>query len=141
MPTPYALGEVRRPAFIASLRRGHAAGIRKRTMQHTIVLTSILFTACASSSRPPPGQRLADRRARTSHGELSQRCHGARTSLSMLDDGVEMRITAEAPAARHEIALRADKHLQMGAPAGQAPEHTGLHGGPGSIGCAPSSTT
>jgi hypothetical protein len=107
-------------------------------MKRSLLLTAILFTACASQPAPTSPTSVS----RTGEREQAMAScpsavAGARTELTMIDDGVELRVTAEDPEARREIELRADKHLRMDAPAGQAPEHTGLHGGPGAIGHCP----
>jgi hypothetical protein len=63
---------------------------------------------------------------------------GARTSLRDIDGGVAMEITAAAPDATAHIRELAALHGQMGAPrSAEHVQHTGDHGGPGTIGHCP----
>jgi hypothetical protein len=107
-------------------------------MKRFLHVIPLLLAACASTPAASTPTTLSQTGEREhAMANCPNAVAGARTSLSMIEDGVEMLITAETSEARHEIELRADKHLRMGDPAGQAPEHTGLHGGPGWMGHCP----
>lgn len=62
---------------------------------------------------------------------------GAVTRAVNTEFGVELTITADDPASQRRIIELAARHEQVGDPDGSAPPHTGLHGGPGSIGHCP----
>ena len=62
---------------------------------------------------------------------------GATTHAVNTEFGVELTITAEDPAAQRRIADLAARQERMGDPDGSAPQHTGLHGGPGRLGHCP----
>jgi hypothetical protein len=85
---------------------------------------------------PPPlvvprgGQEHAMRNCPTSLA-------GASTKLSNTAVGVDLEITTTDPAVRRRIIELARVHGHLGGPDGSAPEHTGLHGGPGRIGHCP----
>jgi hypothetical protein len=110
-----------------------------------LTLTLIAITACAGSTATSPNHgntTPATHEARQT-GELERgmaNCPsavpGAVTELAMTSDGVDVIIAAEDPAARQQIVSLAERHMRMGGPAG-LPEHSGLHGGPGSIGHCP----
>ena len=62
---------------------------------------------------------------------------GATTRLTNTADGVDLEITASAPAIQKEIVDLARLHERMGPPNASEVEHTGRHGGPGNIGHCP----
>jgi TusA-related sulfurtransferase len=61
----------------------------------------------------------------------------ARTTVRTLEDGVELLVTAREPHAQEDIRELAREHTRMGDPRSVVPEHTGMHGGPGTIGHCP----
>jgi hypothetical protein len=62
---------------------------------------------------------------------------GVSTTLTNTAVGVDLQITTTDPAVRRRIIELARMHGHLGGADGSAPEHTGLHGGPGSIGHCP----
>lgn len=62
---------------------------------------------------------------------------GATTRLTNTANGVDLEITASAPAVQQQIVELAKLHEQMGPPRSSEVEHTGKHGGPGNIGHCP----
>lgn len=96
---------------------------------------AIVVGACASTPEPARS---------TQPGALEQRmanCPSALptaiTRVGDLPDGVALTITVTDPAAYERLLELADLHARLGGPAGNAMEHTGRHGGPGSIGHCP----
>jgi hypothetical protein len=62
---------------------------------------------------------------------------GAKTSSARTDDGVDLTITADDAVARREIRMLARMHAAMREPNPEKAQHTGQHGGPGTIGHCP----
>jgi len=62
---------------------------------------------------------------------------GAITNVVDAPDGVFITVTAKDPGSQSRIFALAEVHGRIGGPEGNAPEHTGLHGGPGDIGHCP----
>jgi hypothetical protein len=62
---------------------------------------------------------------------------GATTEAANTTFGVDLTITAAEPTSQRRILELAALHERMGDPDGSAPQHTGLHGGPGSFGRCP----
>jgi len=62
---------------------------------------------------------------------------GAETRVTNTADGVDLEITASEPAIQRQIVDLASLHQRMGLPDTSEIEHTGKHGGPGTIGHCP----
>jgi hypothetical protein len=105
-------------------------------------LSLILLVGCSRTPATPTSPSIGTNAASPS-GQLEQgmaNCPsavaGASTELAMTETGVDLVITAKDPDARRQIQSLAERHMRMGDPAG-LPEHSGLHGGPGSMGFCP----
>ena len=61
----------------------------------------------------------------------------AKTVATPTPDGVDVTITSDDPAARRQIVELARWHAVVGEPIWGMPPHTGMHGGPGTIGVCP----
>ncbi|HEX5060476.1 MAG TPA: hypothetical protein VFV99_14010 [Kofleriaceae bacterium] len=61
----------------------------------------------------------------------------AKTVATPTADGVNLTITSDNPAARRRIVALAQMHATWGEPIWAMPYHTGMHGGPGTIGLCP----
>lgn len=109
------------------------------------VASLILLVACnrsptapTISNNPIPNPTSESRRGELERGMANcpSAVAGARTELVMTETGVDLVITADDPDARRQILALAERHMRMGDPAG-LPEHSGLHGGPGTMGYCP----
>jgi hypothetical protein len=111
------------------------------------VLLSAALAAC--SSPPGPGPAPAPWPARAppqpsqmtgglEHGMMNcpSAVDGAQTRLRMTATGVDVIVTAADPETRAELAKLAEIHASMDRFT-EWPEHTGKHGGPGTIGHCP----
>jgi len=102
--------------------------------------------ACAAmaacSSTPPPAPAAPRQPSQTTggleHGMMNcpSAVEGAQTSLRMTASGVDVIVTASDPGAQVEIVKLADFHSRQDQFT-DWPEHTGKHGGPGTIGHCP----
>jgi len=116
-----------------------------------ILLVSSVVLGCASTpSRPPPTlppptllppppllpsspQGNLERGMRNCPSALV----GARTRIVETKDGVDLVITASDPVVRRQIVDLAIVHAHLGHPNSSEIAHSGMHGGPGTIGYCP----
>jgi hypothetical protein len=105
--------------------RCHQEDLVKRALCIAITLAA---TACG-----------ADTTGKKEHGMLNcpSAVDGAKTVLQRTDDGVDLTVTADDPAARRTVRVLARVHAAMHEPTSEKVEHGGQHGGPGSIGFCP----
>jgi hypothetical protein len=103
----------------------------------------ILVGACSrdvSDTGPSSGEHPASSLSGTRPRHM-ENCPSAvataTTRARPTSDGVELTITAASDEARREIVSRAAHQAAMQEPRVKVPEHTGRHGGPGSIGFCP----
>jgi hypothetical protein len=106
------------------------------------LLTCVVVVACTTKSEPPREHRLVPKAALTGTTPRNmQWCPSAipnaKTVATPTDDGVDVSITSDDPAARERIVMLAEMHSRQGDPLRAFPQHSGLHGGPGSIGRCP----
>src|SRR5512140_2723718 len=94
-------------------------------------LLAFVLAACASPPPQPAGQVEHDMR------NCPSALAGAETRLTNTADGVDLEITASEPAIQRQIVDLARLHERMGLPNASELEHTGRHGGPGTIGHCP----
>ena len=101
-----------------------------------MILLSFVLAACASTpshpaASPPHGQLEHDMR------NCPSSLAGTTTHVTNTPAGVDLEITAGDPAVQQQIVDLAILHEQMGQPNPGEVQHTGKHGGPGSIGHCP----
>jgi len=105
-----------------------------------LMLVCAALAACSPRPAAPPAapQPPSETTGGLEHGMLNcpVAVEGAETLLRMTDDGVDLIITAKDPAAQAEIVKLADFHARQNE-LSPWPEHTGKHGGPGTIGHCP----
>jgi hypothetical protein len=108
-------------------------------MKKMIMLACVL-AACSSRPAPQPEapRQPSQRTGGLEHGMMNcpSAVEGARTRLRMTPDGVDVIVTAGDPGAQVEIVKLADFHARQDR-FSEWPEHTGFHGGPGTIGHCP----
>lgn len=106
-------------------------------MKHCFVIASLLI-ACGSSS-PPPATPSGPMTGRLEHrmANCPNAVAGATTRVVDTADGVEVQISAADVTAKQRIRELSEVQAQQSEPVRSAPEHSGLHGGPGSIGHCP----
>jgi hypothetical protein len=100
------------------------------------LLLSFVLAACGSTPShpaPPPPQGQLEHDMRNCPSALA----GAATRVTNTADGVDLEITATEPDIQRQIIDLASLHERMGPPRDSGIEHTGKHGGPGSIGHCP----
>ena len=106
-----------------------------------LLLVGTVLAAC--SSRPAPQvagtqQQSSAMTGEREHGMMNcpSAVKGAETVLSMTAGGVDLTVTAKEAASQAEIKRLAELHTRQGE-SGEAPQHTGMHGGPGTAGHCP----
>lgn len=102
----------------------------------------LVVTACSRSDEPKPRERLVPKSTLT--GTLPKHMRNcpsgvttAETVSSATVDGVDLTITSKDAAARQDILERAQLQARQPDPFWFFPEHSGLHGGPGTLGRCP----
>jgi hypothetical protein len=107
----------------------------------SILASSLLILAAAcSGSRSSAGDPSPEARTgQLEHGmeHCPSAVPGARTIARDVPGGVALDITALAPDGETWIREVASAHARMGAPSPARRQHTGEHGGPGTIGRCP----
>ena len=105
------------------------------------LLGLVVLAAC--STRPTredtetsPGDRLSGERPRHMRNCPSA-VRSATTRATRTADGVDLDITSPDPAARQQIVELAQRHADLPGLIWFAPYHSGLHGGPSTIGYCP----
>jgi hypothetical protein len=100
----------------------------------TRILAVVLITACSRTPAPSQPSQAGERE----RGMLNcpSAVATATTEVIPTDMGVDLVITAPSSDAQAEIVARAERQVRMGDPSG-LPEHSGMHGGPGTIGYCP----
>ncbi|HTR54283.1 MAG TPA: hypothetical protein VMJ10_26505 [Kofleriaceae bacterium] len=109
------------------------------------VLLSVLIALAACSSDQPQREQPAASRpqalltGKTPHHmrNCPSGVESATTQATPTADGVDLTITSPDPAAQREILVRAVLQSLQRDPLARVPQHTGEHGGPGSIGFCP----
>lgn len=104
------------------------------------LVLALVIAGCggSGSSRPAPAQPTKSQTGEREHGMLNcpSAVATARTSVVATERGVDLVITAEAQVARDEIVRLVERAATMNGGVGVA-EHSGMHGGPGTIGYCP----
>jgi hypothetical protein len=105
------------------------------------VLLCAALAACSSPPAPAPTPappQLSQMTGGLEHAMMNcpSAVDGAQTRLRMTATGVDVIVTAADPEARAELAKLAEIHANMDRFT-EWPEHTGKHGGPGTIGHCP----
>ena len=115
-------------------------------MRSAHVIPLLLFAACpltgcpskAADDNQPPG--LAPQLSGTLPRQM-RNCPSAvpsaRTIATPTPDGVDLTITSPDPIAQRRIVALAQLHATWGEPLWAMPAHTGMHGGPTTIGRCP----
>jgi hypothetical protein len=107
------------------------------------VLSAVVIAALAAACSTPGSTDSARKRPPRSGGKQHTMANcpsmviGAVTRLDVVEGGVDLTITAVDRVSREAIAERARVHSQLGDPTPWELEHSGRHGGPGSIGYCP----
>ena len=105
-----------------------------------LLLASLLFAVACESDREAPDQQhqaqLTGKRPRHMQNCPSA-VPSARTYVARRKDGVDVTILSNDPAARQKIASLASLEARRGEPMWLLPPHSGMHGGPGTIGFCP----
>lgn len=100
----------------------------------------LLVAACgARAAPPPPPPQPWQMTGAMEHGMMNcpSAVEGARTRLRMTPGGVDVIVTAGDPRARAEIVALAEYHAGFAGELTEWPEHSGRHGGPGTLGHCP----
>lgn len=104
------------------------------------LLACAVLAACSSAPSPPPAapQQPSQRTGGLEHGMMNcpSAVESARTAVRNTERGVDVTVTTTDPAARVELIKLAHFHASQDRMS-DWPEHTGKHGGPGSIGHCP----
>lgn len=115
-------------------------------------LLSLLLAACATSASQSPGAepRPTSTTGQTLSAGLPQsgvreqgmwNCPttlpGVKTLATNTATGIDLSVTTTDPTVSREILALARRHSYMGQPGAAASAHTGLHGGPGTVGHCP----
>jgi TusA-related sulfurtransferase len=110
-----------------------------------VVLAMLLVAACArdennnqsgSPSEPAPAATLTGKLPRKMRNCPSA-VPGTTTRAIDTSKGVDLEVTNDDPAARREIVARAELQSTQTGPRWFMPAHSGMHGGPGTIGHCP----
>jgi hypothetical protein len=109
-------------------------------MMKKVVLICAALAACTPKQAPAPAEPRQPARATGRMEQGMRSCPpatpGVQTSLRMTDAGIDVIMRAKDPIARAEMERLAELHAHRDRLA-QAPEHSGQHGGPGTIGHCP----
>src|SRR5262245_36886904 len=111
-------------------------------MRSACVLLLLLF-ACQNEARdearrqPSPVGPMLSGKTPKHMRNCPSAVAGAKTVAKPTADGVDITITADDPAARQRIVDLARWHAVMTEPVWGMPPHTGMRGGPGTIGFCP----
>jgi hypothetical protein len=122
----------------AADERGDRAGVRRwragcseRATEETIMkralIAALLATACGNAT------------GKKEHGMMNcpSDVDGARTTMARTPGGVDLTVTADADDARQLVVMLARVHAAMAEANPEKSEHSGQHGGPGTIGYCP----
>ncbi len=110
-------------------------------MRRSIVLAALalLPLGACPNARPapgdPPGENMTGKKE-LGMGNCPSAVTGARTELTLRDDGVDLKVTAPTLEGQREIRARAARQAMLPR-LSAAPRHSGEHGGPGTIGWCP----
>lgn len=102
-------------------------------MRKQLVLVTALLAACSPKPAPRQSSSMIGALER-GMANCPSAVVGAETRLQMTRGGVDVIVTAKDARAQAEIVRLADLHA---GPPGDGPQHTGQHGGPGTIGRCP----
>lgn len=105
----------------------------------TIVVSAAAWSSQSEAQAPRGGGSEAAMTGNTQRH--MQNCPtavaSAKTTASRTADGIELTITSRDPAARDQIRARAGLQSTFAGPRRALPQHSGAHGGPGTIGMCP----